>query len=352
VRAGVAEAPSGSTASPAQPVALALLLGAALLAVSALAITTGSAAIDTPLVARILLHELWPGAVTPDWAPGVERIVVDLRLPRVLLGLLVGAGLACVGATLQAVARNPLADPYLFGVSSGASVGAVLIIVHVGEVIGPLTLPLAAFAGALMALLLVIMVASGGGGLDRERLVLAGVAVAFVLMALTNFLVFLGDQRAAHAVVFWMLGGLGLARWEFLPPPVVVVSAGVSLLWLQARRLDALLLGDEAAASLGIGVARLRLGLFTLAAVITGTLVALAGSIGFVGLMVPHIARRLVGARHGVLLPIAALLGALLVVGVDILARVVLAPQELPIGIITAAVGGLFFIWLMRRRVR
>lgn len=311
-------------------------------------VAAGSATIDARLVARILLHAMAPDSVTPDWSAGVARIVLELRLPRVILGMLVGAGLATVGTMLQAVTRNPLADPYLFGVSAGASAGAVLVIVHTGEVLGSLTLPLAAFAGALLSLLGVMAVALGTGGLARDRLVLAGVAVSFVLMALTNFLIFLGDQRAAHSVVFWMLGGLGLARWGLLLPPAIIVLGGLLIFWLGAHWLDALLLGDEAAQSLGLEVARFRLLLFAAAALVTGTLVALAGSIGFVGLMVPHMARRLVGGRHAVLLPIAALLGALLVTSVDVAARVVLAPQELPIGILTGAAGGLFFIGLMR----
>ncbi len=333
---------------PALP--LALGLGAGIVGLGVLAVGLGAATIDADLVARIVLHAIAPDLVARDWSEAVQRIVLDLRLPRVLLAVLVGAGLAVVGVTLQAVTRNPLADPYLFGVSAGASVGAVLVIAHVGDVLGPLTLPLAAFTGAFVSLLLVVAVAASAGSLAHDRLILAGVAVSFVLLAVTNFLIFLGDQRAAQAVVFWMMGGLGLARWDLLWVPTTVVLAGGLLLWLSAARLDALLLGDETARSLGIGVARLRLMLFALSALVTGVLVAIAGAIGFVGLMVPHLARLLVGGRHAVVLPIAALMGALLLVGVDILARLVLAPQELPIGIITGAVGGLFFLTLMRRR--
>ncbi|WP_205624942.1 FecCD family ABC transporter permease [Geminicoccus roseus] len=333
-----------------RPVPLALLLAGGIVVLAVAGVTIGSASIDPPLVGRILLHALLPERFPADWAPGLERIVVDLRLPRVMLGILTGAGLACVGVVLQAVTRNPLADPYLFGVSAGASVGAVIVIVHLGDLAGMLTLPIAAFLGAILSLFLVISVAAGSGGFGRDRLVLSGVAVSFVLMALTNFLIFSGDQRAAHSVVFWTMGGLGLAQWSLLPLPLVVVILGLCMAQLSARRLDALSLGDQAAASLGIDVARLRVGLFALCALLTGTLVALVGSIGFVGLMIPHAVRALVGGRHAVVLPLAALMGALLVTGVDILARTLLAPQELPIGIITGAVGGLFFVWLMRLR--
>lgn len=333
---------------PAVPLGLGLAGGIVVLGV--LAVGLGSAQLDPTLVARIVVHGIAPSLVTADWSDAVARIVLDLRLPRIVLAILVGAGLAMVGVTLQAVTRNPLADPYLFGVSAGASVGAVLVIAHVGDVLGPLTLPLAAFAGALLSLLLVVGIAASTGSLAHDRLVLAGVAVSFVLLAVTNFLIFWGDQRAAQAVVFWMMGGLGLARWDLLLVPAAVVLVSGVILWLAASRLDALLLGDETASSLGIGVARLRLLLFALSALVTGVLVAIAGSIGFVGLMVPHVVRLLVGGRHVVVLPIAALVGALLLVGVDILARLVLAPQELPIGIITGAVGGLFFLLLMGRQ--
>ena len=344
-------AATGQAERRARPTVIVGVLAALLLVVSTVSVTAGSASIDAGMVWRIVLDSVLPGIVLADWTAGQERIVLDLRLPRILLGILVGAGLATVGTVLQAVTRNPLADPYLFGVSAGASVGAVAVIVHLGDAVGVLTLPLAAFAGAASSLVLVLAAATTPTGISRERLLLAGVAVSFVLMAVTNFLIFSGDQRAAHAVVFWMLGGLGLARWDFLPLPAVVVGAGLLGLALTSRTLDALLLGDETAQSLGVPVARTRVVLFAVCALLTGTLVALAGAIGFVGLMVPHIARRLVGGRHRVMLPVAALSGALLVVTVDILARTALSPQELPLGIITGAVGGFFFIWLLRRRI-
>lgn len=328
---------------------LAVVLVGAIVVAALTAVATGSAAIDPLTVARMILHRTIAPGLEVDWSTAAERIVVDLRMPRVVLGLMVGAGLAVTGLVLQGVTRNPLADPYLFGVSAGASVGAVLVITRLGDLVGPLTLPLAAFAGAMLALIAVIGTAGPIGAAGRERLVLAGVAVSFVLMAVTNVLIFLGDQRAAQAVVFWMLGGLGLARWDLLPIPAIAVIVALGLLWAHARELDALLLGDETAATLGVNVARLRLVLFALCSILTGALVALAGSIGFVGLMVPHMARALVGVRHATLVPITALLGAFMIIVVDILARVLLDPQELPLGIITGAVGGAYVVWLIRR---
>ncbi len=320
-----------------------------LLLTMTVAVAMGSAAIPVATVWKIVLYQLNPDWVTSHWSPGQARIVWDIRLPRVVLGGLVGAGLSVVGAVLQAATRNPLADPYLFGVSAGAALGAVTVIVHVGTFAGIYSLPLAAFAGAFLSLVLVLGAARRHGVLSAERLILAGVAVAFIMMAATNFLLFLGDQRAAHSVVFWMLGGLGLARWSQLWLPAGVVVVGLSWLTLQTPALNALMAGEESAVTLGIEVDRLRRKLFTVSALVTGVLVAWSGAIGFVGLMMPHIVRRMIGGDNRRLLPLCALSGAIFLIWVDLFARVVLASQELPIGIITAALGGSFFIWLLQR---
>ena len=325
-------------------------LCAALIVSMTLAVGFGGVSIPFVTVWKIGLSNLLPDLLAADWSNGEARIVWEIRFPRIILAALVGAGLAVVGATLQAVTRNALADPFLFGASSGAAVGAVAVIAHVGAFVGVYTLPVAAFAGATAALLLVVMVARGPAGDGSNRLILAGVAVSFVLMAATNFMIFLGDQRAAHSVVFWMLGGLGSARWNQLWIPAVVVIAGLGVLLWHARALNAMMVGEETATTLGIEVAKTRLRLFVLSALITGVLVALSGAIGFVGLMVPHIVRYLVGADNRRVLPVCAFGGAMFLVWVDVVARTALSPQELPIGIITAALGGGFFVWLMRRR--
>ncbi|MDH0301639.1 MULTISPECIES: iron ABC transporter permease [unclassified Pseudomonas] len=281
---------------------------------------------------------------------GQTQIVWQLRAPRVLLGALVGAGLALVGGALQAVTRNPLADPHLLGVSSGAVLGAVLVVVFLGPFAGVFSLPLAAFLGALGCMVLVMGVASRRGRLDSDRLLLAGVAVSFVVMALANLLLYTGDPHAASSVMFWMLGGLGLAQWSLLWLPALAVLAGFALLMSLARALNALMSGEQTAVSLGFDTRRVRAQVFVGCALLTGVLVSLSGAIGFVGLMLPHMARRLVGAEHRRLLPACALLGALFVVWVDMAARTLIAPQDLPIGIATAAIGGLFFIMLLRRK--
>lgn len=313
-------------------------------------VTFGAAPVPLEQVIGILTLKLSGAGHEPHlWTAGQETIVWLIRMPRVLLGALAGAGLALIGCVLQAVTRNPLADPHLLGATSGATLGAVIVVMHIGEILGMLTLPLAAFAGSLASLIIVLSLSSRNGRLDSQRLLLSGVAVSFVMMAIANLLLFLGDHRASSSVLFWMLGGLGLARWELLTVPLVTVLAGWILLQGLSRALNALMAGDQTAVSLGLQVRNVRLLVFLIASLMTGVLVALCGSIGFVGLMVPHIARRLVGSEHRRLLPVATLLGALLMVWVDVVSRTLIAPEDLPIGISTALLGGLFFIFMMRR---
>ena len=328
---------------------LLIALGAVLLVSCVVSLGFGPARVPVDVVWRILLHKLF-GLGAPDWSAGQEHIVWLIRVPRMLLGALVGAGLALIGAVLQAVTRNPLADPHLLGVTSGATLGAVIVVLHIGEIVGLLTLPIAAFIGALLSMFLVLGIANRQGRLDSDRLLLCGVAVSFVMMAIANLLLFMGDHRASSAVMFWMLGGLGLARWELLTVPALSVLLGLGLLLGMARPLNALMAGEQTAVTLGLNARAVRLRVFVIASLMTGVLVSISGSIGFVGLMVPHIARRLVGAEHRRLLPACVLLGSLFLVWVDVAARTLIAPEDLPIGVATAAIGGLFFIGLMRRR--
>ncbi|MDD0968179.1 MULTISPECIES: FecCD family ABC transporter permease [Pseudomonas] len=328
---------------------LLIALGAVLLVSCVVSLGFGPARVPVDVVWRILLHKLF-GLGVPDWSAGQEHIVWLIRVPRMLLGALVGAGLALIGAVLQAVTRNPLADPHLLGVTSGATLGAVIVVLHVGEIVGLLTLPIAAFIGALLSMFLVLGIANRQGRLDSDRLLLCGVAVSFVMMAIANLLLFMGDHRASSAVMFWMLGGLGLARWELLAVPALSVLLGLILLLGLARPLNALMAGEQTAVTLGLDARAVRLRVFVIASLMTGVLVSISGSIGFVGLMVPHIARRLIGAEHRRLLPVCVLLGSVFLVWVDVAARTLIAPEDLPIGVATAALGGLFFIGLMRRR--
>ncbi|MEX0285559.1 MAG: FecCD family ABC transporter permease [Paracoccaceae bacterium] len=277
----------------------------------------------------------------------MSRIIFDLRLPRALFSVLIGAGLGLVGVVLQTTTRNDLADPFLFGLSSGAAAGAVFVITVTGDILGFWTLPIAAFFGGLVASGIVLALVQTLRTSAPEKLILAGLAVSFLFSALTNYLIFSGDNRAAHSVVFWMLGGLGLARWETLP----LVGFGLGLIFAFAvyrrRWLDALLTGDTTATSLGVPVHRLRMVMFLVAALATATFVAVAGVIGFVGLMVPHLARGIAGPMHTRLLPAAALIGAILLTASDILSRLLLAPQELPVGIVTTSLGAVFVFALL-----
>lgn len=324
-------------------------LAALVLSVSA-AVSIGAVPVPLATVWGVILDRLAPGLIAADWSAGRAAIVWEIRLPRALLAALVGAGLALVGAVLQAVTRNPLADPHLLGISSGAAFGAILALLHTGLFLGLATVPVMAFAGAVGATILVLAVARFAHATSADRLVLTGVAVSFIVMALANVLIFLGDPRATHTVVFWMLGGLGLAQWAHLLWPALVLAPAALWLRLQAGSLNAMSIGDETAATLGIPVARFRLTVFVVAALVTGVMVAFSGVIGFVGLMVPHVVRLLVGGDNARVLPAAMLAGAIFLVWADIAARRLMRPEDMPIGIVTGLVGGLFFVWLLRRK--
>lgn len=328
-----------------------LLGGLALLLVSlSFAVSVGAVPVPLGTVWGILLNKINPGLIEQTWSQGREAIVWEIRFPRALLAMMVGAGLAMVGASLQAVTRNPLADPHLLGISSGGAFGAILALLHTGLFIGLLTVPLLAFLGALGATAIVLGVSRFADAMSADRLVLAGVAVSFIIMAGANVLIFLGDPKATHVVVFWMLGGLGLAQWGQLIYPLVVLVASSAWLLSRSTELNAMTVGDETASTLGIPVARFRLAVFVAGALITGVMVAFSGIIGFVGLMVPHVARMLFGGDYRRVLPASAFLGAIFLLWADITARTIMAPEDMPIGIVTGLVGGVFFVWLLGRR--
>ncbi|KWD16401.1 ABC transporter permease [Burkholderia ubonensis] len=336
---------------------IALPLLAVLLAVSVvLSAAFGAASIAPAQVARIVVAHVAAAlghAASLDGQLGGnlgdDSIVWLIRIPRALLAALVGATLASVGVALQAATANRLADPHLLGVSAGAMLGAVAATLGFGAAFGPFTLSMAAFAGALAATACVIALAYRRGRLEPDRLLLAGVSVSFMMAALGNLMLYLGDPRATASVLFWMLGGVGLARWDLLPVPgVCAVLAGGALI-ARRRELNALMSGDVAAAALGVPSARMRREVFVIASFATGAMVAVSGAIGFVGLVTPHLCRRIVGAEHGRLLPVAALTGAILLVWADVAARTLAAPEDLPIGVVTALFGSLFFVVLLRR---
>jgi len=330
-----------------------LLIGlAVLLAGSAVvAVGVGPVGIGPGTVLRVLADRLTGAGPAGSGAGYADYIVWELRAPRAVQGVFVGAGLAVAGTVVQAVVRNPVADPHVLGLSSGAAVGAVAAATTVGPaLLGAVTLPAAAFAGALAAGIGVYAVSRTAGTLSRTRLILAGIAVGQLLGGATSFLVLrTEDAGAQQQVLFWLLGSLAGARWDLALTCAAAVTALTAAVLAAAGRLNLLVLGDEAASALGLDPGRARAAAFTATALLTGTVVAVSGTIGFVGLVVPHLARLLVGAEHRRAVPVAALLGALLLVWADTAARTVLAPSELPIGILTAAVGVPFFVAALRR---
>ncbi|GAY07111.1 iron ABC transporter permease [Pseudonocardia sp. N23] len=281
-----------------------------------------------------------------------RTIVLDLRLPRSLLAIVVGAGLAIAGVAVQTLVRNPLADPYLLGVTSGASVGATAVITTGAlAAFGVWSLSVGAFIGALAAGVLVAVVTLSQGGLTPLRLILSGTVLGSALSAIASYLVFRsGDPAAAQSVLFWLLGSLAGGEWDRLWLPAAVVAASFVLLWAASGWLDAMAVGPDTAAALGVSVPAVRAGLFTLLALLVGVLVAVAGAVAFVGLVLPHVARLLVGARHRLVLPAAALSGGLFLLAVDVVARIAVRPTEVPLSVVTGIVGAPVFLVLMGRR--
>lgn len=331
-------------ATPSRTRALLVALVVCLLLLGVVSMAVGSVAIAFPDVIDVVLAHL---GGSPETLWSVDQIVWEVRAPRTILATVCGAGLAIAGAVIQAVVRNPLGDPSLIGVTPGASLGAVVVIVLGGGAFGGLPLALAAFLGALATFAVVFLLGRTAGRMPPTRLILAGVAIGYLVSSMTYFLQTIATPNQVQRVLFWSLGSVGGADWGVLPIPVIVVVLGTAWILLTSVSLNALVGGDDLAASLGIDVPRLQVTLLVLVAAMTGSLVAVAGGIAFVGLVIPHIARLLVGADHRRMLPVAAVLGSIFLLLADLVARTVRAPAELPIGVITAAVGAPFFLWLL-----
>ncbi len=323
------------------------LVGVLTLAVL-LSVGLGAASLTPGQVLAVLAtHTPWGGPVSP----ADTAIVWDLRLPRILLAALVGAGLAATGAAFQGLFRNSLADPFVVGASGGAALGATLAIA-IGlrfSAVGFGPVPLAAFVGALLAVAVVYVVAESGGQAPAVALLLAGATLGTLLSALVSLVMILND-RTVHEVIAWLLGGFGGRSWPQLLASGPYLCAGLAGIWLLARPLDALACGDDTAQGLGLPMTRARGAIVAVASLTTAAAVAAGGIIGFVGLVAPHAARLLFGADHRRLIPASALLGALLLLIADDLARTVVAPLEIPVGIVTAVLGAPSFLYLLKTR--
>ena len=334
-----------------------VLLG--LLVVSViLGIGLGPVSIRFSDVYRVMFHRL-SGIFTGQTAPlesireSTQNIVWFLRAPRVLLGALIGAALTLSGVGMQAFTKNPLAEPYVLGISSGASLGAVLaMLLGVSvPVLGKLSVSMGAFAGALVSILLVYLLAKSRGSVTPIRLILVGVAVSAMFQAFTNYIVYTApDDAAVREATFWMLGGLGSAEWEDLPLLLCLVPPAFLLMLALSKSLNAMMMGDSSAITLGVNLNVVRNLLIVITALLTASSVAVSGCIGFVGLVIPHLVRSVVGPDHRKLIPISMLTGANFLIRVDVGARMIKPPAELPIGILTAFLGAPLFLWMIRVR--
>lgn len=326
-------------------ITLSVALGLLLVASIILAVTFGPADIAPTEVWQTIAHHLGLGAESPVGRLR-DAIIWELRLPRVLVAAGVGAGLALCGAVMQALTRNPLADPYLLGLSSGASLGAVAFLLAGAA----LYMPIGAFLGAAAAMLLTLAMTRLLGGATPSRAILAGIAISSLAAAATSFLIFWSATGDSYReILSWLMGSLSGSVWS----DAAIVIAATLLIGLpvlvSGRSLDAFVFGDAAAASLGVDVGRLRWLLLAATALLTGVLVSIGGAIGFVGLIVPHIVRLVTGSRHRLLLPISMLVGATFMIWTDTAARSLFAPRELPVGIITALIGAPIFLLVLLR---
>ncbi|WP_239459995.1 FecCD family ABC transporter permease [Nocardioides daejeonensis] len=333
-------------------VGLFALLGVLLVVVVLLAAGQGAVHVPPSEVLGSVLHRLGIDVGPMPSHPRGEDALWQVRFPRVVLALLAGAALATAGAVMQGIFGNPLAEPGVVGVSSGAAVAAATVIAFNLSFAGNWTIALAAFVGGLITTLLVYAMSREGGRTEVVTLVLTGIALNAMTSAGLSFLLFMANTQAREEIVFWTLGSMNGARWPQVAVVLPLAVVGVAAAVLMARQLDLLALGDRAARHVGVDVERLRLRAIVVVAVLTAAAVAFCGIIAFVGLVVPHLIRLVVGPGHRVLVPASALLGAVLLVAADLWARTAIVNADLPIGMLTSLVGGPFFFWLIRRARR
>lgn len=327
-------------------------LGIGLLVLAFLSLSVGAFSIPLGNVLSIISSQL--GVNFAHFTAQQSNVLLQIRLPRLLLAILVGGGLGITGASLQGLFRNPLVEPGLIGVSTGGALFAVIFIVFGASIptwhyLGPFALPLAAFAGGLLNTYIVYRISSQFGKTDISLLILSGVALNALSGALIGLVLFYADDAAIRNFTFWSLGDLGGANWTKVGIGFLLIVGPVVFLLSQFRNLNALAIGENEAFHMGVDVQKTKIILLVASAVIVGTAVSMSGTIGFVGLVVPHLLRLTFGADHRLVLPGSFILGAILLTGADILARTIVMPAEMPIGIITAMMGAPFFVWLILR---
>lgn len=321
--------------------------------VVAFATAIGSVQIPFLTICRTLLSRLPLVDITPTWPSTTETIILDIRLPRIILAGLVGAALAIAGATYQGLFRNPLADPYLIGVAQGASLGAVIgfLLPFNWHGMGFGIIPLLAFTGALISVAIVYNLARVGKTLPVTTLILAGVALGALWGSIVSYLIITSGEKM-HGIIFWLMGSFSLSDWSEVKVVLPYVVVGVAVILLYSRSLNVMQLDEEQAQQLGINVEKVKLILLAAATLITAAAVCFVGTIGFVGIIIPHAVRLVWGPDYRFLLPLSLLCGAIFLILADIVARTVLAPTEIPIGVITAVCGAPFFLYLLRRKKR
>jgi iron complex transport system permease protein len=317
----------------------------------AAATAIGSVKIPLTTTVQILVDRLPFINIDQTWPDALATIIVDIRLPRIILAGLVGAALAVAGATYQGLFRNPLADPYLIGVAQGASLGAAagFLLPVAWNLTSFGIIPVFAFVGAIIATIVVYLLARSGKTLPVTTLILAGVALSALLQSIVSYLVISSNEKM-HGILFWLMGSFSMSQWSEVEVVLPYVAAGVAIIIIFARLLNVMQLDEEQAQQLGVNVERYKIVLLAAATLITAASVSFVGTIGFVGIIIPHGVRLIWGADHRFLLPFSVLVGAIFMILADLISRTLLAPTEIPIGVITAIFGAPFFLYLLRRR--
>jgi iron complex transport system permease protein len=325
------------------------ILALTAVAVSFICLHFGAQPIAYGEILRVFLDAMNRKGIDDGTADVASTILLQVRMPRMLLGFLVGCSLATVGVALQALLRNPLADPYVLGVSSGAALGAAVgVLLGAGATfLAETALPVCGFAGGLLALVIVYRMAASSEQLPIHSLLLTGVILNAIFSALIMFITSILEPNRSYGMMAWLMGTLTAPTYGSLAGLIVYLSIGLVLLFGQMRALNILALGEESARTLGIDTERAKRSIFVLAALVTGAVVSVSGMIGFIGMVVPHAVRLVTGADHRLLLPASALVGGTFLMGADTIARTMISPAEIPVGIITALAGGPFFVYLL-----